>query len=170
MIEWLQSTWLFGDTMGHVFVTFIWSLTPMIGVRAAVPYGIIVAGLPWYIVFPVAFAGEILPSPFIILFIKRIFAFMKKWGKFGAWVQGKEEKALKKSEKVLKYKSQGLFFFGALPLPGTGGWMSSLIAALLNMKLKDALPPIIAGAFVATALLVVITMTGAEAFRWIISS
>ena len=156
------------STAGQMLLVFIVSLTPMVGVRASIPFGALVLGLPWYIVFPVAVVGDFFPVFFIIVFIKRIFAWLKKWGRFGAWVERTEEKALKKSEKVLKYKRQGLFFFGALPLPGTGSWMGSLVAALLNMSLKEAMPPIFGGVIVCAAILTVISYSGAAAFQWLL--
>ena len=92
--------------------------------------------------------GNLLPIPFILLFILKIFDWIRNT-RFVKLVDKLEAKAEKKSAKVTKYKKFGLFLFVAIPLPGTGGWTGALIASVLKMRLKDSLPPIIAGVLVA---------------------
>jgi len=124
--------------------TFIISMVPVIELRGAIPVGVGL-GLPVWIAFAVSIIGNFIPVPFILLFIRVILKWMKgtkHLDKIAAWI---EERAEKNSAKVLRYASMGLFIFVAIPLPGTGAWTGALIAALLNMRMKYALPSIALG-------------------------
>ena len=72
---------------------------------------------------------------------------------------------MKKAKDVTKYKMLGLFLFVAIPLPGTGAWTGSAIAALLNMRLKDALPSIILGVITAGIIMLGISYGFVELFQ-----
>jgi len=129
------------------WVLFI-SMLPVVELRGAIPAGAAL-GMPWLESYLISVIGNFLPVPFILLFIRQILHLMKKvkhLDRIALWL---EEKAHKKSADVLKYASLGLFVFVALPLPGTGAWTGSLIAALLDMRMKYALPSIFAGVITA---------------------
>ena len=131
--------------MGKILMTFLISMVPVIELRGAIPVAT-GAGLSPWIAIPVAIVGNLLPVPFIILFIKKIFAWMRKTSpKLNAVVDKMEAKAEKNKEKVLKYAFWGLALFVAIPLPGTGAWTGALVAAMLDMPLKKAFPSIIIG-------------------------
>ena len=136
---------LFKTLFGKVFITFLVSMVPIIELRGAIPIATGLGLSPW-IAIPVAIVGNLLPVPFIILFIKKIFAWMRKVSpKFDRIVDKMEAKAEKNKEKVLKYAFWGLVLFVAIPLPGTGAWTGALVAAMLDMPLKKAFPSIILG-------------------------
>ncbi|MBE6631392.1 MAG: small multi-drug export protein [Ruminococcaceae bacterium] len=126
----------------------ICSVLPVVELRGAIPIAAAL-NIPWWAAYLVAVVGNMLPIPFIMLFIRRILKWMKKvkhLDKIALWL---EEKAAKNSNKVMKYESIGLCIFVAIPLPGTGGWTGALVAAMLNMRLKYALPSIFAGILIA---------------------
>lgn len=130
-------------------MTFIISMIPVIELRGALPVAT-ANGLAFWIAIPVAIAGNLLPIPFIILFIKKIFAWLRKINaKFDALVTRLEKRADKKKDVVLKYAFWGLVIFVAIPLPGTGAWTGALIAAMLDMKLSKAFPAIALGVLIA---------------------
>ena len=136
---------LWSTLMGKILMTFLISMVPVIELRGAIPVAT-GAGLSPWIAIPVAIVGNLLPVPFIILFIKKIFAWMRKTSpKLNAVVDKMEAKAEKNKEKVLKYAFWGLALFVAIPLPGTGAWTGALVAAMLDMPLKKAFPSIIIG-------------------------
>ncbi len=128
----------------NVFYTFLISMVPIVELRGAIPIGLGL-GLPLWLAVSVSIIGNLVPIPFIIIFIKKIFAFMRRWDKLDGLVTKLEQRAEKKSETVKKYAFWGLFIFVAIPLPGTGGWTGALIAAMLDMPLKKAMPAIILG-------------------------
>jgi len=145
-------------------LTFLLSMVPIIELRGAIPYGIL-AGLPdWYSIM-LSVLGNILPVPFIILFIRKIFEFLRNKS---AWlnklVTKLEKRAEKKSATVQKYAFWGLFFLVAIPLPGTGAWTGSLVAAMLNMRLKKAFPAVALGVVGAAVIMYVLTKVGVIAF------
>ena len=136
---------LFKTIVGKALITFFVSMVPIIELRGAIPIATGMGLSPW-IAIPIAIIGNLLPVPFIILFIKKIFAWMRKVSpKLNSIVDKMEAKADKNKDKVLKYAFWGLFLFVAIPLPGTGAWTGSLVAAMLDMPLKKAFPAVALG-------------------------
>ncbi len=129
-------------------IAFIVSMMPILELRG----GLIAAkvmNVEFIRAFIICFIGNVLPIPFILFFIRKIFDFLKRNEKLGGIIIRIEEKSLSKADNVRKYKLWGLFFFVAIPLPGTGAWTGALIADLLGIRVKDAFLTIMAGVFVA---------------------
>ncbi|MCI5533626.1 MAG: small multi-drug export protein [Firmicutes bacterium] len=146
-----------GTTAGSILMTLLISMVPVLELRAAIPAGVI-AGLDIPVVVATAIIGNLIPIPFIIVFIRKIFKWMQtKSEKLAALVKRLEDKADRKKDKVLKYEFWGLMFFVAIPLPGTGAWTGALIAAMLDMQLKRAFPAIAAGVVIAAVIVTVAT-------------
>lgn len=125
------------------------SMLPILELRGAVPFGVGM-DLELIPVLIVSIIGNMLPVPFIILFIRKIFDWMKrKSEKLGAIAHKMEEKAAKKGDVLVKYETLGLFILVAIPLPGTGAWTGALVAAMFNLRLKNALPAIFLGVVAA---------------------
>ena len=140
---------LWGTTAGNLLMTFIISMVPVIELREAIPLGVY-NGLDVWTALVVAIIGNLVPVPFIIIFIRKIFKWMQeKSEKLAVLVRKFEEKADKKKEQVLKYEFWGLMVLVAVPLPGTGAWTGALVAAMLDMQLKRAMPAITVGVIVA---------------------
>ncbi len=144
---------LWNTLWGQIIMTFLISMVPVIELRGAIPMAT-GAGLSPTIAIPVAIIGNLLPIPFIILFIKKIFAWMRKVSpKLNKIVDRMEAKAEKNKDKVLRYAFWGLVLFVAIPLPGTGAWTGALVAAMLDMPLKKAFPAILIGVLGAGAII-----------------
>lgn len=107
--------------------------------------------------FLICYIFNMIPVPFILLFIKKIFAFMKKHNILKGFIEKLEGKGEKNREKILRYKQWGLLLFVAIPLPGTGAWTGSLFASLLNIDFKKALPIVAIGVFIANLIMAVAT-------------
>lgn len=136
---------LFKTVIGKSIITLLVSMVPIIELRGAIPIATGMGLSPW-IAIPIAIVGNLIPVPFIIIFIKRIFAWMRKVSpKLNGIVDKMEAKAEKNKEKVLKYAFWGLALFVAIPLPGTGAWTGALVAAMLDMPLKKAFPSVVIG-------------------------
>ena len=152
MIQWLIRT-----TAGKILSTFALSMMPVGELRVGLPYGIAL-GLPYWVALLASLVGNILPVPFIIVYIKRIFQWMRKHMKWlDNFVTKLEKSADLKGETVKKYGPVGLLLFVAIPLPGTGAWTGSLIAALLDMPLKKAVPFIVLGVCIAAGIMTAVT-------------
>ena len=153
LLQWLTST-----NFGEVLFTMLVSMVPIIELRGGVPFGTAL-GLPPVEALLAAIIGNMLPIPFIIVYIRRIFLWMRrKSPRLNAVVDKLEKKAHLKGQKVTKYKYIGLWLFVAIPLPGTGAWTGALVASFLNMPLRKALPSIFLG--VITAGLIMTFATG----------
>ena len=136
-------------TGGKCLFTMLVSMLPIIELRGGLPFGVAL-GLPYYLAFPAAVIGNLIPAPFIIVYIRRIFELMRKYlPSLNGLVDKLEKKAHLKGKKVQKYQYLGLWIFVAIPLPGTGAWTGALAAAFLDMPLRKALPSVIAGVLVA---------------------
>lgn len=101
--------------------------------------------------------GNIIPIPFILLFIKQIFKWMKKNKFLGKIATFFEERAMKKSDKFKNGEFVALIFFVGIPIPGTGAWMGSLIAALLDMDIKKAVIAELIGLVMAMTIMSILT-------------
>lgn len=131
----------------YLWVFFL-SMVPVLELRAAIPVGAGL-GLEWVANYLICVIGNMIPVPFILFFIRHILEWMKKiphLDKIAVWV---ENKAQKNTPKVQKYASLGLLVFVALPLPGTGAWTGALVAAMLDMRMKYAIPSIFCGVLIA---------------------
>lgn len=153
IIQRIFDFFLFG---GKDFALFIISMIPLIELRGSIIFGAAM-GIPWQHAFLVSFLGNILPVPFLILLARPIFAWLKTTRLLAGFTQKVEDRLMKKADKVTvqKYSAIGLFLFVAIPLPGTGAWSGSLIAALLDVKMRYALPAVIAGVFAAGVIMTV---------------
>ena len=152
MIDWLTQT-----EIGQILSTFFLSMVPVIELRGGLPYGI-AWGLDYLVALTAAVLGNMVPVPFIIVYIRRVFHWLRHRS---AWcervVSALERKAHLKGKTVQKYSVVGLCILVAIPLPGTGAWTGALAAAFLDMRLKRALPSIFLGVCIAAAIMTAIT-------------
>ena len=144
---------------GRILATLLIAMVPVIELRGAIPIGVFTFELPPLAAALIAAVGNMLPVPFIILFIRRILAWMKKIGglpgKFATWL---EKHAGNKSAELQKGEFWGVMIFVAIPLPGTGAWTGALIAAMLDMRIRRALPSVGLGVVIAGILVTGITV------------
>lgn len=144
-------------TFGKFIQTFCISMVPIIELRAGLPYGIAL-GLKYPLALLAAVLGNMLPVPFIVFFIEKIFAWMRKhMPKMDSFVSKMEAKAESKKELIQKYGAIGLIILVGIPLPGTGAWTGSLVAAILDMPPKKAFPCIFVGVLLAAAIMTALT-------------
>ncbi len=137
-------------------IVFIISLIPTIELRGGIIAGYLL-GLPWLRNLVVAIIANVIPVPFILFFIKKVLAFMRKHGILVKLVDWIEARGQSKSSAVTKYEVFGLMLFVAIPLPGTGAWTGSLVAALLEMDVKKAMLSVFAGVLVAGFIMTVLS-------------
>jgi uncharacterized membrane protein len=150
-------TWLTSTTLGKLIATFFISMAPIIELRGGLPYGIAL-GLDYPAALAAAVLGNMVPVPFIIVYIRNVFAWLRKRSKW--WdekITRLEKKAHLKGRMVRKYSAIGLFILVAIPLPGTGAWTGALVAAVLDMRLKKAIPAIFLGVCIAAAIMTMVT-------------
>lgn len=134
--------------MGPEPALFFISMIPLLELRAGILLGTAL-GLDWLTVYLLSVAGNILPIPFIVLFGKRIFSWLRRTKWMRPHFKRYEAHLIKKSDKIIKYSFWGLLLFVGIPLPGTGAWSGAAIAVLLNMRLKHAVPAIFCGILLA---------------------
>lgn len=147
-----------GETLlGKLLVTFGVAMVPVLELRGAIPVGI-AAGLSPAAACGAAILGNLLPVPFIMLLIRRIFDYLRGTALFGPKITWLERRAHLKGRVVRKYRLAGLVILVGIPLPGTGAWTGALVAALLDIRLKTALPAIFAGLVIAGAITTAVTM------------
>ena len=141
-------------------VTLIISMLPVVELRLAIPVGASL-GLPIWKAAVISIIGNLLPTPFIIAFIRMVMDWLRKRSataqRFVLWLEKKGTG--RKAERVRQYEFWGLLLFVAVPLPGTGAWTGALVAALLDIRMKRAIPPIILGVMIA-ALIVSLATAG----------
>ena len=150
---------LFTNTLGRYLsaeaVIFIISMFPLLELRGGLVAAALL-GVPMFKAVPICIFGNIIPIPFILLFIKKIFAFMKNHGILVKLITWLENRAMKKSDAFKKGEFWGLLLFVGIPLPGTGAWMGSLAASLFGIKIKKAVIAELLGLFLATTIMVIL--------------
>ena len=157
----------FLDTVGKELCVFFCSLLPIIELRGAIPLGA-GFGLPWWQTFLISWVGNLLPVPFILLFIKKFIGWMSKCrigflNKFANWLLNKAEK---NRGKIEKYAFWGLTLFVAIPLPGTGAWTGSLVAGVIDMKFWKSLLSAAVGVTIAGVIMTLISYGVVAAISW----
>ena len=127
-------------------------MAPVVELRGAIPAGV-ASGLPLMTATLVSIVGNLVPVPFVLVFVRKIFRWMEKKSEFLGNIARKfQERAEKKKESVMKYEFWGLVALVAIPLPGTGAWTGALVAAMMDMQLKRAVPAIFVGVLIAGAI------------------
>ena len=154
LVEFFTGT--LGQYVSAEVVVFIISMFPILELRG----GLLAASLlkiPITTAIPICILGNIIPIPFILLFIKAIFRFMKRFPHLGKLVDKIEAHAMKRSGKVEGTEFLGLMLFVGIPIPGTGAWTGSLIAALLDMDIKKAVLAELCGIAIATVIMSIVS-------------
>ena len=145
-----------GKYVSKEIVVFIISMIPILELRG----GLLVSQLiqvPITTAVPLCIIGNIIPIPFILLFIKQVFKWMKKIKLFRGLIEKLENRAMSKSDNIRKYEFWGLMLFVGIPLPGTGAWTGSLIAALLEIDFKKAILAELLGIAIATSIMSIVS-------------
>lgn len=144
----------FLETMfGKLLLTFDTAMVPVVELRGAIPMGV-AAGLPPAVAYATAILSNLLPVPFIMLLARRVFDWLRDTRLFGPKIVWLERRAHLKGRIVRKYRLLGLVVFVGVPLPGTG----ALVAALLDIRLRHALPAIFLGLLIAGGIITALTM------------
>lgn len=146
-----------GGSVGKEVIVFIISMIPVLELRGALLVAGPLLGVPVSTAIPLSVIGNIVPVPFILLLITPVFNWMKGTRKLKPLVDRLEARAMSRSDKIEKYEFWGLVLFVGIPLPGTGAWTGSLIAALLGIKFKKAFPAVILGICMATVIMTFIS-------------
>lgn len=137
IVNWFVNSAL-GQHVSREVLVFIVSLFPILEMRGGLLAATLLDVTMWKAVI-IAAIGNFIPIPFILLFVKKVFAWLKKTRLFRPFVEKLENRALGKRDQVEKYTFWGLALFVGIPLPGTGAWTGSLIAALIDMDFKKAI-------------------------------
>ena len=141
----------------EALITFFMAMVPVIELRGAIPYGVI-SGLSVPAAFIIAVIGNLVPIPVLVVFTRKVFEWLRtKSDRLDRMVSRLESKAEKNQEVVNRYKFWGLVLLVAIPLPGTGAWTGALVAAMMDMRLKRAMPAIILGVIIAGIIVTTVT-------------
>ena len=155
----------FVNLLGPELGVFICSMLPIIECRGAVPMGALL-NLPWWETMLFAAVGNILPVPFILLFIRKILSWMRNsrvrfFNKVANWLDRKVEK---RKSTIEKYSYLGVMIFVAIPFPGTGAWTGTLIASVLKMDPKKSFLAALGGVLIATTIMMLGSYGAVELF------
>jgi uncharacterized membrane protein len=150
-------SWITSTTTGKYILTLLLAMVPVAELRAAIPFGVAL-NLPVHHAVLLSILGNLIPVPFIIVFIRRIFNWLRlRSHHLDALVSKLETRAHLKGHTVTKYGFIGLCVLVAIPLPGTGAWTGALVAALLDIRLRKAMPAIILGVCIAATIVTTVT-------------
>ena len=154
LVQWFTEN--LSQYISEEMVVFIISMIPILELRG----GLLAASLlkiPAMTAIPICILGNIIPIPFILLFIRKIFKLLKKTKLFRSLIEKLENCAMGKSDQIKRYEFWGLLLFVGIPLPGTGAWTGSLIASLLEIDIKKSSLAILGGIIMATVIMYVVS-------------
>ena len=154
LVNWFTNT--LGQHISREMVIFIISMIPILELRG----GLLAASLlniSMVKAIPICILGNIIPIPFILLFIKQIFKWLKKTKIFRGLIIKMENRAMGKSDQIKRYEFLGLLLFVGIPLPGTGAWTGALIASLLGIDIKKSSLAIFCGIAMATVIMYIVS-------------
>ena len=144
-------------------VIFIISMFPILELRG----GLLAASLlkiEAAKAIPICIIGNIIPIPFILLFIVQIFKLMKKTKLFRGLVEKLENRAMGKSDTIKKFEFLGLLLFVGIPVPGTGAWTGTLAASILDMDFKSTVVAVMLGVLMAGVIMMILSLLGVNIF------
>ena len=142
--------------LSREFTVMFTAALPVIELRGAIPVGISLGLSPLHAAV-LGFIGSMIPVPFVLFSIRPIFNYLKKTRFFRKFVDSITNRSMAKSGNIKKYGLWGLILFVAIPIPGTGVWTGSIIAAMLNMRFKWAFPAIFIGNLIAGILIMILS-------------
>lgn len=142
------------------------SMAPVSEIRGSIIYGLSVLEqnfLNIATVYGISVIGNMLPVPFIMLLFRPIIHWLKTTRLFGKMAHWLENRTHRKAEEMMEKSSKisvfALYLFVAIPLPTTGAWTGAMIASLLDMRLKYAIPAILLGVM-TSGIIMTLLMTG----------
>lgn len=153
-----------GLNLSHILTVLAVAASPISELRGAIPIAVFVFHFPWYYAFLLAIIGNLLPVPFILLFLNTISRYISKIGILKRTLHWLFERTKRRGKLIEKYGSIGLALFVAIPLPMTGAWTGSLAAVLLGLKFKPALLSIFVGILIAGIIVTCATLLGWSIF------
>ena len=156
-------------SLEQILYNFGISMIPIAEIRGSIIYcftqGFDLVNL--FMMYIIAVIGNFLPVPFIILLFRPLLKFFKRFRIFRGLCQWLEDRAHRKAGKVSSLGPIALYLFVAIPLPTTGAWTGSMIAGLLDMRLKRALPAILLGIMTSGLIMMLLCKIGAESLGFL---
>ncbi|MDR1928160.1 MAG: small multi-drug export protein [Oscillospiraceae bacterium] len=146
-----------------LLTAFCMSMLPVLELRGGIVFAA-ARGIPFVLAFLVCLLGNILPIPFILLFLRRVFAFLERFRYTARLVRWLERKARKKEGKLQKYELLGLFLLVAIPLPGTGAWTGALVAVVFDIQIRKSFPVIALGVLAAGCVMAALSYLAPDLF------
>ena len=141
-------------------VVIITAMLPILELRGGIPVGMIMLDLPWYYALLLAVVGNLLPVPFILLFLDsatRLLSRVRLFNRILTWLF---ERTRRRGRIIERYQRIGLVLFVAIPLPVTGAWTGSLAAVLFGLRFRHALLSIFIGVLIAGAIVTCLSYFG----------
>ena len=161
----------FKDIIGQELSVLLCSMIPIVELRGAIPVGWFVQGfdMPWWLIYILAVIGNMIPVPFILLLIRKVLSWMEKchvkfFNRVAGWLRRKAEK---NTDKIQKYGFWGVCAFIAIPLPVTGAWTGSLVAATIKMPFWKALLSALFGVMIAGVVVTLICLGISSGIEWL---
>jgi len=147
-------------TLSEFLQVFLLAAAPISELRGAIPVAIIDLDISWPLAFVVAYAGNLLPVPFLLLLLDPVSRILSRVPVFRRILEWVFSISRRRGGIVERYGTLGLVIFVAIPLPVTGAWTGSILAFLLGLPFKAAFPAIMVGVFIAGVIVTTLTLLG----------
>lgn len=154
------ATWLQGYGLAPWMVIVVISMLPIVELRGAIPVAILLFRMPWYEALALSVFANMIPIPFILLFMDELFALLSKTKIGKRFTDGLFARTRHKGKQIEKYEAWGLAIFVGIPLPGTGGWTGAVAANIFGIRFWRSILFIFIGVVIAGAIVTPLTLMG----------
>jgi len=151
---------LISSGISQGLIVVIISALPVLELRGALPVAINLFHMEWYQAFCLAVIGNLLPVPFLLLFLESLAKVVSKVALGKKLVNWVFEHTRRRGAVIEKYERIGLMLFVAIPLPVTGAWTGSVAAFLFGLKFRHAFLSILFGVIIAGGIVTSLCLLG----------
>jgi len=158
-------SWLSHKGLNPRIIVMIISMLPIIELRGSIPFAIWVFRMPWPEAVALSILGNMIPIPFLLLFLDWFFMLISKvplGARFTNWIFARTRR---KGKAIQRYEAIGLVSFVGIPLPGTGGWTGTLASRIFGISFWRSMLFIFLGVLLASAIVTPLSLMGLLAVK-----
>ena len=139
-------------------ITLLLGAMPVSELRGAIPFAVLVAGIPWPTAFLLSVLGNLLPVPFLLLGLEPVSNRLRRWHTWDRFFDWLFARTRRRGRLIERYEALGVMLFVAIPLPVTGAWTGCVAAFVFGVRPRLAFPAVVGGVLIAGVIVTLATL------------